>query len=137
MSTHDEHITVRSRRRLSLLVAGLALLATGCAVGEGHDVHADASPADGARVIALTGDDFRFDPDRIEIGAGEAIAIELTAADLEHDFVVDGLDAHVHADPGTTSTGALSIDEPGRYAAYCSVPGHREAGMTATVVVTD
>lgn len=88
-------------------------------------------------MIALTGDDFRFEPDRIEIGAGEEIAIELTAADIEHDFVIDGFDTHVHADPDTTTTGGLRIDETGSYTAYCSVPGHREAGMTATVVVTE
>lgn len=40
--------------------------------------------------------------------AGEDVAISLTAADLEHDFVVDEVDFHVHADPGETSLGCAA-----------------------------
>lgn len=116
-------------------VAAAALAVGGC--GADHGAHGEDSPiADGARVIEVTGEDLSFDPDRIEITAGEEVAIELTARDLEHDFVVDEADMHVHAEAGETATGGLRIDEPGTYTAYCSVPGHREAGMEATVVVT-
>jgi plastocyanin len=142
-------ITRTSPRRLlsGLLVAAFGLAVVGCGADEDHGGHGDdATPptdhvsapvSDGARVIAVTGEDFAFDPKRIEIAAGEEVAIELTAVDLEHDLVIDGVEAHIHADPGETTTGGLRISEPGTYTAYCSVPGHREAGMTATIVVTD
>ncbi|MNO06975.1 hypothetical protein D3C81_2289830 [compost metagenome] len=32
--------------------------------------------------------------------------------------------------PGTQSTASLQLPKPSLYQAYCSIPGHREAGMT-------
>lgn len=47
-------------------------------------------------------------------------------------------DLHVaHADPGETSAAAFAIHEPGTYEIYCAVAGHRQAGMTATLTVTE
>lgn len=43
----------------------------------------------------------------------------------------------VHADAGQTTSAAFTMAQPGNYEVYCSVPGHREAGMTATLTVTD
>jgi plastocyanin len=100
------------------------------------DRHGDPSPvADGAREIPVRADDFAFEPDEITVGAGEDIAIVLTSVDILHDFTIDELDAHVAADRGETATGGLRADDPGRYAFYCAVAGHREAGMEGTLVV--
>ena len=54
---------------------------------------------------------------------------------MVHDFTIDELDAHVAADRGETATGGFSTDEPGTYTYYCSVPGHRDAGMEGTLTV--
>jgi plastocyanin len=105
--------------------------------GHGDDGHADDnSPvADGAREIQMTATDFAFDPDEITAEAGEDLAIVMTSEDLLHDFVIDELDAHVAADRGETATGGFTADEAGTYTYYCSVPGHREAGMEGTLTV--
>lgn len=47
-----------------------------------------------------------------------------------HDFTIDEFDAHVAA-VGETRSGGLRAGAPGRYVFYCSVPGHRQAGMKA------
>jgi cytochrome c oxidase subunit 2 len=105
----------------------------------GHDGamgHEETSPvADGARRIEVNATSFEFDPDEITVTAGEDIAIVLTSEDLLHDFTVDELDAHVAADSDETNEGGLRADEPGRYTFYCTVTGHREAGMEGTLIV--
>ncbi|MBA2386153.1 MAG: cupredoxin domain-containing protein [Acidimicrobiia bacterium] len=96
----------------------------------------DASPvAADARRVEVTARSFGFGPDEITVNAGEDIAVELTSEDTLHDFVIDDLDAHVAAEADKTAVGGFRADEPGRYAFYCSVAGHREAGMEGVVVV--
>jgi len=102
-------------------------------MGDDHDESSEV--ADDARRIEVTATSFEFDPDEIRVDAGESIAIVLTSEDILHDLTIDELDAHVAADPGETVEGGLVAEEPGRYTYYCTVPGHREAGMEGTLVV--
>jgi nitrite reductase (NO-forming) len=99
--------------------------------------HRSSSPTvPGAREVAITAMSFRFDPAEIHVQAGEDVTILLAASDVAHDFTIDALDVHVAAAPGQLGRGGLHAPStPGRYTAYCSVAGHRQAGMTATVVV--
>lgn len=104
--------------------------------GGGHDDHGESSPAvEGARRIEVNATSFAFDPDEIEITAGEDVAIVLSSEDILHDFTVDGLDVHVAADRGETVEGGLRVDEPGEYTYYCTIAGHRDAGMAGTLIV--
>src|SRR6266508_4621451 len=99
--------------------------------------HATSSPTiPGAREIAITATAFNFDATEIHVRAGENITIVLTASDTTHDFTIDELGFHVAASPGQPGRGSFHAPATaGRYTAYCSVAGHRQAGMTATVVV--
>lgn len=91
---------------------------------------------EGAREIEVTGEDFSFEPDEISVQAGEDVTIAFTAEDIEHDVTVKGVGHVVHATKGETEMGGLRIDDPGTYAFWCSIPGHKAAGMTGAVVVT-
>lgn len=133
----------------------LTLSACGAAAGGGGDDHgqhggasADADeteharddmeaarPAPGAREFAVSATSFEFEPSQLTMEAGEEVAIALTSTDILHDFVVEDGDFHLAAEPGETALGGLRIDEPGTYTVYCSVAGHRDAGMEATLVV--
>lgn len=136
----------RSLTIAALLLAGTALLGA-CGDDDdhmsgdmssmgGHDD--DSSPvAEGARRIEVSATIEGFDPDEIEAEVGEDLAIALTSDDMLHDFTIDELDAHVVADRGDTAEGGLTVDEAGTYDYYCSVPGHRQAGMEGTLTVTD
>ena len=141
-------------RRLLFLLIPLSLLVAAC--GGGHDMdsmgssdttEADAdhgeehdanSPVpDDARTIEVTATSFSFDPETIEVDAEEPIAIELTAEDAEHDFVIDDIELHVvAAEKGETVTGGFTAPEAGEYDFYCAVAGHRDAGMEGTLVVS-
>ncbi len=42
---------------------------------------------------------------------------------------------HIVADQGETAVGGAVFGHPGTYVAYCTVPGHREAGMELPITV--
>jgi heme/copper-type cytochrome/quinol oxidase subunit 2 len=99
--------------------------------------HGTSSPTiPGAREIAVTAGTFKFEPAEIRVKAGEDVTIVLTATDLTHDFTIDELGFQISAAPGQTVRGSFHAPAvTGRYTAYCSVVGHRQAGMTASLVV--
>jgi plastocyanin len=90
----------------------------------------------GAREIAVTGDDFAFAPDSITVKAGEDVTIVLTAQDIAHDIFVKGIGHVVHAKAGKTARGGLKFKKAGTYTFWCTVSGHKKAGMTGTITVT-
>lgn len=109
---------------------------TAANTGHGEGGHEETSEvADGAREVEVRASSFAFDPDELTVTAGEDVAIVLTSEDILHDFTVDELDAHVVAEGGETATGGLRAEEPGEYTYYCTVDGHREAGMEGTLLV--
>jgi plastocyanin len=141
----------RLRGMSAVAVAGLLLAACG-----GDEPESDASnPTKRSNTVEVFGTDrLAFEPDKLAIPAGREVTLELTARSLEHDLIIEGAaasgtadendeaddpdDLHVaHADAGDTVTTTFSIDEPGTYTVYCSVPGHRAAGMVASLEVIE
>jgi len=140
------------RSSFSVVVSLVALAGLFAGCGDGDDAEEPAAPAestehsvpgehggssdtaDGSRRIAVSAKSFSFDPEEIIVTAGEKVAIVLTSKDIEHDFTIDDLDAHVVAEAGETATGGFRADKPGRYSFYCAVSGHRQAGMEGTLV---
>lgn len=121
----------------SVLLAGTLL----ASCGDDDSTMADDMPgestpvADTARRIEVVAEDFTFEPDEITAEVGEDLAVVFASEDLRHDFTIDELDVHVVADRGETAEGGLRADEAGEFTFYCSVPGHRSAGMEGTLVV--
>ena len=119
-----------------LFCTGAVWSIVAAACGGGHGGHAADTPvADGAREIEVVAAGVSFDPAEIRVAAGEEVAILLTSEDGQHDFTVDDLDAHVAVGPGETERGGLRAVGAGRFEFYCSVPGHRAAGMEGVLVV--
>ncbi|MGH8902806.1 MAG: cupredoxin domain-containing protein [Egibacteraceae bacterium] len=107
--------------------------ASGASQEHGHHEQAPA-PVKGAAETTVTASAFRFEPAQLTVHAGQPVNIALTSTDILHDFTIDGQGFHLAASAGQTVAGALTIEQPGAYTVYCSVTGHRQAGMEATLV---
>ena len=81
----------------------------------------------------------KFEPARITVKSGTPVRLTLTNdGALDHDWVVDNLDGktvRVDAKSKASATVEFTPTASGTYEFYCSVPGHREAGMKGTLVV--
>ena len=81
--------------------------------------------------------DFAFAPKSIEVPADKKFTLVLTnTGSVEHDFSVEALKINVVVPPnGKPKTQEIGPLKAGTYDLYCSVAGHKEAGMTAKLVV--
>lgn len=117
-----------------------------------------AGDAKGARTIEIRmGDDMRFRPDRIEVQEGETVRFVVrNAGKLLHEMVIgtpEALREHAalmkrfpgmehdepymaHVAPGRRGELVWNFNRPGSFQFACLVPGHFEAGMVGTIVVT-
>ena len=116
---------------LMMTLAAVTFGACGSSSGSGSS----STTAAGAPAIAITAKSFEFDPKEITVKSGDSATIALTAKDIPHDFTVKELGIHVPAQAGKTASKKVTFDKPGTYTFYCSVSGHREAGMVGKLVV--
>jgi plastocyanin len=89
-----------------------------------------------APTIRVTGNNLRFHPGHISVKAGQSFNVAFTAQDIFHTFVIQGVNGELDSNPGSTATGGFHITKAGTYAFYCSIPGHRAAGMEGTLTVS-
>jgi uncharacterized cupredoxin-like copper-binding protein len=110
--------------------------------------------------MSLTAMDMAFQPTMLEVTAGVPVRLSMTnEGALEHDFsileipmetmgataiAVPGHDMgamtvepqlHVVVAMGTSNTTEFTPTKPGTYEFFCTVPGHKEAGMVGMLVV--
>jgi uncharacterized cupredoxin-like copper-binding protein len=87
----------------------------------------------GGTSFSLTGTEFAFDPSSLSVPADEEITVELVnGGTIEHDFTLDEVDVKIAVAATETASASFSVPA-GTYTFYCSVPGHREAGMEGTL----
>jgi probable HAF family extracellular repeat protein len=83
--------------------------------------------------------DIQFVPTELSVPAGSTVILNLTNTGVgTHDFVIDALGVSSGEIAGGKQ-GQVTFtapDEPGEFQFYCSVPGHKEAGMVGTLTVT-
>jgi uncharacterized cupredoxin-like copper-binding protein len=117
----------------ALLIAGALVLG---ACGGGGDDGGETGGDEGATTCSVTGTEFAFDPDTLSVPADEEVTVELVnGGTIEHDFTIDEASVKIAAPATETASGSFTV-AAGTYAFYCSVPGHREAGMEGTLTAS-
>ena len=144
-------------RRVSTAIvtgsAGLSLLLAACSGGGDAKPAVTNAPAGGAASAStLTMQDIKYDKTALTGTKGQALTVTITnSGALEHDFTIDKIDAKatldgkdaksataaVHASVKPKGTGKLEITpaSAGTFDFYCTVAGHKEAGMKGTLTV--
>ena len=113
-----------------------------------------------ATELTLDATDFAYNPLSITVPVDEPVLLTLkNSGYLEHDFVIEKIDVkanviqdsgsdahhahgaeanydlHFSAQVGETSIIQFTVAEPGTYQFFCSVAGHKEAGMIGELIV--
>jgi FtsP/CotA-like multicopper oxidase with cupredoxin domain len=125
-----------------LIVAAAGFAARGLVAGSEAEAAAP-TPAmttgggDSAFVEVLL-DELSITPSTIQAPAGQPVTVHvMNQGGAQHTFAVTVGDQEYATpvlDPGGMANLDLPALEAGSYDAYCTVPGHREGGMTATLV---
>ena len=122
-----------------VLIAGTILLALGlaaCGDTEGGDSE-EATPTGGdGGALEVVAHDIGFDADSYETSAGDVELSYVNEGAIPHTLVIEGVDGFKLevASEGDEDSGSVSL-EAGSYVLFCDVPGHRDAGMEATLEV--
>lgn len=99
---------------------------------------ANAASSGGAATLTASLSEFAINPDHLEAPAG-AISIDVTNdGAIPHTLALRDADAVTPLlDGGGQATLDLGTLVAGTYELYCNVPGHADAGMKATLTVTE
>ena len=119
-------------RRFAAVSTVLVLLLVACGGGGGGG-SGNAAVEPGAREIKVNARSYEFAPMKIRVEAGEDIAVVLHSRDQAHDFTLEHQGLVVTVDGGKTAKGGFRLTKPGTYIFYCSITGHRTAGMEGTI----
>ncbi|MEZ4593708.1 MAG: cupredoxin domain-containing protein [Chloroflexota bacterium] len=88
--------------------------------------------------IPSIAENMRFGQEVVQVQAGEPITFALDNKDMyAHSFDVDALGWHVAMPANDQVVVDFTAVPPGTYTLYCAIPGHREAGMVATLIVEE
>ena len=139
------------RKKIFLVL--LAFLLVGCG--------AKATQA-AASEITVEATDFAYSPASITVPVGQPVTLTMdNKGAAEHDFVVEKInvtdvkasntgpamhhqmgempdyDLHFFAPAGDKAVLNFTALEPGTYEIFCSIEGHKEAGMVGKLIVVD
>jgi FtsP/CotA-like multicopper oxidase with cupredoxin domain len=119
----------------AVILAVLALVFAAVAAFVGDDSDGDAAPGGGAAAVTVDLSEFALSPAALTVPAGGQLTVT-NSGTTAHNLSITGTDlATADLAAGESETLDLSSLEPGDYEVLCTIPGHKEAGMTGTLTV--
>jgi len=129
---------------LLLVLAASVLALSACGGGSSSSSTTPATTGGGgggggSSTVKISADPsgaLKYEQTDVSASAG-SITIDFTnMSSLPHDVTIEGNGASGATDQITNSTTSTTVDlEPGTYTFFCSVDGHRAAGMEGTLTV--
>jgi plastocyanin len=117
---------------LTVVLAFCALAVAGAAMSKSNDAEDAAAKATGTPV---TLSEFAIDPSMLDVSEGGTLSVR-NGGSAVHNLQVAGADLGTKdLQSGETATLDLSSLDPGNYTVFCSIPGHRAAGMEGTLML--
>jgi nitrite reductase (NO-forming) len=88
--------------------------------------------------VSITASEFKFNPTSIQVAVGQKVTLTLqNSGVVEHDVTIPSAGFSLLARAGQTTSGDFTFDKPGVFDFFCSIPGHKDAGMKGTLTVVD
>jgi uncharacterized cupredoxin-like copper-binding protein len=86
--------------------------------------------------LVADGEDLGVSPSKISVDPGDHVVVEVTnGTEGQHDLKLDGNLGTEMLSPGQVGTADFGVIQSSTQA-WCTVPGHREAGMVLDIEVT-
>ncbi|HJR26973.1 MAG TPA: cupredoxin domain-containing protein [Acidimicrobiales bacterium] len=119
------------------LIGGIALALGLTACGDDDAATAPSStPRSAESVVEVVATDIAFDADAYEASAGTVTIEYRNDGAIPHTLVIEDVAGFKLDVPNTAAEDKGTTDlESGDYVLYCDIPGHRDAGMEATLSV--
>lgn len=127
------------RRRAAVVLLGIAVVVIdGCGGGPGGETStAGSAEAPAGEKITVVGKEFSYDPATLTLAAGQPFTIVLkNTGSIEHDITLDDAKFKLTVPGNNTREKGLEVAKPGTYQFYCSLPGHKSAGMKGELTVS-
>jgi len=127
-----------SRFAIALLLS-LSALAAGCTSRGASPPPPAPQAGQQEQVVGVFIREFEFEPRPLKVKAGMVRFRLVNRGSVEHDFAIPSLQGHNEhgkhlVKPGETKLVEIEM-KPGTYEAVCTIPGHKEAGMTVMIEV--
>jgi len=122
----------------------LALLGFGIFIGGVLTANLGAS-SQGSSTVSLSGPpdttltleekNTNFATKELTVKSGNVLVIVKNSDSSIHTFTIQELNVNVENPASRTSLAAFNANKAGTYTFFCSIPGHREAGMEGKITV--
>jgi len=125
---------------VAVIIAGIALVASGVAWGFAE--HADRNrgatvAAAASRTVEVDLSEYKISPAMIMGSVGDTLKV-VNKGTMSHQLTVQGTKlATALISPGQSATIDTSSLSAGNYTVYCNVPGHRQLGMQAMLMLSE